>query len=466
MNLNMDIAMPKLHNYFTVKVLDSKTREVIQEARAENVVLDTFYHFLAGRNTFSRIHQSKIYFGDGTGVPAATDTGLFHATTSKDIGNPSPEILSDDLAIIKKHVVFQDTEYIGGVITELGIYLCRALNVYLPLNHAMLQDVNGNAISIGPKTNTQIIEVDVSVYIERTDGMLPFPNALTDIFENTFSVVPNAVTLQPTAVSIGSGGTYDSSNKTYTSGVTRIAAGTGNGRGTQDIRYIERNPLEPILFPNADIFPTFHFSSRTIAVGDGEKLGFNLQSQFFKPGTVVVKVNDVLQVNGIDYELFQGSGCALHDGTPYPYNTEMSADLYNSLESDTPVKENYKGNFALNLQYLLVDFKAIIPVTQLLYTVESNNTHSITWSTDRVNWNTYSGTSGVIVPMIYARYIYIESTSSRRPVTSFYVLGNPNIYFEVPPEEGAVITAEWDTDIPPKNANLAYDTQWSMTSSW
>lgn len=153
-----------IHNRFDIEVLDSDTGEVKQRARAFNVICDGLWTRLlhyTDNGWAPQKYFDYILFGDGSGTPSHLDTELFHRLGSKSATGAEHHIdLARGVAYSQQHITLQPAEYVDDEITEVGIgYSTTAL-----ATHAMLEDMNGNPISI-TKTNTDIINIYATIYL-------------------------------------------------------------------------------------------------------------------------------------------------------------------------------------------------------------------------------------------------------------------------------------------------------------
>ena len=171
-----------IHNRFDIEVIDAKTGEIKQKAKAENVILDNLFN-----SVFAQYRDVQyfgyLFFGSGTGTPQKTDTQLFHHVAALVFDGGGGDYnggewwqyhvewhLDQNYISIKRQVSINETQYVGTNITEVGIG-CGSSATNL-CTHAMLQDMNGNPISI-LKTNTDIITFNATVYIHISQpGML------------------------------------------------------------------------------------------------------------------------------------------------------------------------------------------------------------------------------------------------------------------------------------------------------
>ena len=66
-------SIARIHNIFRIVSRDAKTEEILEEFKAENIVLDRIYTRLLNYGTYF----VNIVYGKGSGVPVATDPELF-----------------------------------------------------------------------------------------------------------------------------------------------------------------------------------------------------------------------------------------------------------------------------------------------------------------------------------------------------------------------------------------------------
>ena len=171
-----------IHNKFEIEVIDANTGEKKASAKAYNCVCNQLWYQLL--NTFKgSVHAggyntkytnyngadnyfNYLHFGEGTGEPAPEDTQLFQFSgyispegygTWKSTFNP---IYGGSYT--RKFILGQD-KAVGIIISEVGIG--KTTDQTSLMTHAMLQDMNGNPITI-EKTDTDIINFYATVYSE------------------------------------------------------------------------------------------------------------------------------------------------------------------------------------------------------------------------------------------------------------------------------------------------------------
>ena len=161
-----------IHNRFDVEVVDVNTGEVKQRVQAFNVICNALWTRLLNTNNGKwapNAYFNYVLYGSGTGTPSATDTTLFAQLGYKSISSSGYYYPVFDVAhgVISRQasVIINSDENVGDTITEVGIgYSSTAV-----VSHAMLQDMNGNPISI-TKTATDVIKIYATIFIHFPAG--------------------------------------------------------------------------------------------------------------------------------------------------------------------------------------------------------------------------------------------------------------------------------------------------------
>lgn len=149
-----------IHNRFDIEVVDAKTGEIKNKAVAYNIICDQLWTKLLSSNP---TYFNYIHYGTGTGTPDASDTQLFGF-----FGYLSAEVekqyldLENGTYFMQKKVQLSETTAIGQTITEIGI--AHSTSATSLCTHAMLQDMNGNTVSI-TKSETDVINIYATVYV-------------------------------------------------------------------------------------------------------------------------------------------------------------------------------------------------------------------------------------------------------------------------------------------------------------
>jgi hypothetical protein len=503
-----------MHNRFEISVIDADTKQELQRAVAENVVVDRIFSLICSNYRSTNYYRYGIQVGSGAGVPATTDVALFNRLASYNLSQ-AQHTIEPDLMTIVGSITIGNTDLVGAIITEVGFALLEIGESFTLFSHAMLKDSEGNPTSIGPKTNTQVITITAIFYVERPSGMVPFPNDFSHWMQPSMSyngwiqvsskngsglydpnfeypVKPILAMWSPGISGKGFGSAGNVGNidlgswnaqKIYDYGTNT----TDNPFKTVDILGIMYRVLSPefaIWFPNTDMFPGYTFVERVIGTGDGSKRFFNFDSGYFIEGSEVVKINGQVQTAGVDYIRHQGARQILnYQNYQYPYGTKLSPLAYQTAadkstpvlmgtinaandDSTFPVAQRGWGLSPSAVSYMLVDLQDIKTIGWMHFcTTSSSNISNATlqYSDDGITWSEpilYSGPRLVDALLgISARYIWIGGVG----LYGIYFFGPSNIEFLNPPPLDAEIKASWSTEVPPKNANLFYTMQVSLT---
>lgn len=158
--MNIDLSA-KIHNRFDIEVVDAETGKVKQRAQAFNVVCNSYYSWILGGN-YARM-LNGVQYGSGTGTPSASDVSLFTYSGYKAAESTSLSYSSSDhTARLLITCTLGVSDAVGVTLTEVGL-ANQSGNGNIK-THALLQDMNGNPISI-LKTNTDIINISASVFV-------------------------------------------------------------------------------------------------------------------------------------------------------------------------------------------------------------------------------------------------------------------------------------------------------------
>ena len=149
-----------IHNKFEIEVIDSKTGEVKQSVKCFNTICNNLWKYLSFDKTS---YANYIHFGDGSGNPAPDDTSLFSFIGYKSINSSGYNIDYENGIFSQQYSIqIPENEQVGKYITEVGIGYSTSSDTLC--THAMLQDMNGNPISI-QKTETDVINIYSTVYV-------------------------------------------------------------------------------------------------------------------------------------------------------------------------------------------------------------------------------------------------------------------------------------------------------------
>ena len=164
MNIKQDV---RIHNKFDIEVVDVRTGEVRQRAKAFNVVLDQLFSTHMVRPGMDPNGFKSVALGKGSGTPSASDTALFSAVGSYTTTRSASGIDNDAGYYYAVYKATMTTENGNGyTYTEIGLnYVTGDYGNYRGClaTHAMLVDSEGNPMSI-TKTNTDVIYITATVY--------------------------------------------------------------------------------------------------------------------------------------------------------------------------------------------------------------------------------------------------------------------------------------------------------------
>ncbi len=159
-----------IHNRFDVEVRDAVTGELKQQARGYNVICDTLWDrlfYIHNGSLRPQNYFSYVVYGSGSGTPSASDTALFSQLGYRYCENNTTLADAQERGIFWRQgvVTLQAADNVGDTITEVGI----AYDQTHIVTHAMLEDMNGNPISIA-KTDTDVILIYATVYVHFPPG--------------------------------------------------------------------------------------------------------------------------------------------------------------------------------------------------------------------------------------------------------------------------------------------------------
>lgn len=148
-----------IHNRFDIEVIDAKTGIVKNKAVGYNTICKNLWSRLASLSGYF----SYIFYGTGTGTPSPEDTALFSRLNYKYVSGEGFSFnAATGIFSVKRSIQLSETEHVGSVLTEVGIGYDTGVNALC--THSMLQDMNGNQISI-EKTDTDIINIYATIYV-------------------------------------------------------------------------------------------------------------------------------------------------------------------------------------------------------------------------------------------------------------------------------------------------------------
>jgi len=505
-----------IHNRFDIEVIDARTGDKRQEAKAYNVVCDNMWTELDKSHTTSKYEWfNKITYGRGNGTPSSEDADLFSTIAS---------VLASDLTYgvdyanavcwIRKSIHIDELTSNGETISEIGI---RSTNGVL-CTHAMLQDMNGNHISI-QKSNTDILNIYATVYVHLAPELLDVNNTI----QVDLSLINNGLSFLRWLAG-------DVSDNYYTSGGLKVFNPLKGRLHCTDQKNSPRPPFDYVVGT-----PVYDAGSRTYTLtgrcpydqnNDFKGLGWwsvlssdwsgTYSYEYENPQLAIKAAPPVFGGSKIvGEEVGTGDGLTTHFATKfdYPENAKVYVDgvLRNDVTVDkAPLYNTHMGQYfeygtvkdgvlypKFNAKYVgyyaLGDFDAI-GFSRLEHGILYNPNYmhgissfyadvyssyyygctGIAVSDDLINWDyilgdgsSEIGNATVVVPEEhrYKKYWKVEVSRLRTendicPCIKNLVaadLTGSNIHFGTPPAEGAVITIDYDTQVIAKDINHVFD---------
>lgn len=292
-----------IHNRFDIHVDNIETGEH-KEFTSYNIVLNSMY----GRICNLIEYFKAIAFGSGTGTLDPSRTTLFSYLGIR-IATNVELIKAAPVSSWKRKIVLNPEEFVGSVITEVGIASTESSNALV--THSLLKDSEGNPISI-TKTATDVVTIYATVFVTLSESdptlkwiELPNNNALinflignTAIPGVTYGTIYDAfVGGYALANGAAVSWTPDIPNKKLKSNLTRIPTTQGNG-------YVAKAFGATNIFmkkiPSAGLFEGQPLVDVPIGTGDGVKTKFTLPSTDVIDNTIVVKNNSNVVAHAIE----------------------------------------------------------------------------------------------------------------------------------------------------------------------
>jgi len=433
--MKVNLPKPKIHNRFDIIVKDSKTGKV-DEIKAYNTtlpqqVIDYLTREVSSlNNDFDGIGYIDI--GRGVGTTSPTDIALFDQIARVSCSREEYQI-SREFSSATYKAILSESSYIGETITELGLTARLEYDsdnyAYYLLSHALLKDSEGNPISIGPKTDTQTIEIYATAYVEIPEpvgdinfiynnqnrynkGLLigyEYGAFVDHYYFETYPDVGVQAVFHPAKKYKKT--THSMVGNVSTFVADRLLSTEGN---EHDICEIELSGYGKIRFPNTSLFPAMSFTDENIGVGDGNNTGFDLLTNYWVEDTVNVKVDGVLQSEGSDYNLNKQTGIPLNY-TGYISGVEYIPEAFkNSLDGNNFEVEidGYVGYYTIPTDTIVYfDMKRNIIADKLELRTNDNLQIKVDISEDAINWTNIKAFEWV--PETAPTYVNIPETSFR-----------------------------------------------------
>ena len=489
-----------IHNRFDIEVVDVETGEVKQKAQAFNVVCN---------NYFSRILTSGyaiadvIVVGSGSGTPSAADTWLFNyvgSASADSTYSPFDRLDSSEAydGIWKRQIkrTIPNTQFVGTTITEVG--LAYGTSSGQLVTHAMLQDMNGNPISIA-HTSTDIISVyctiylhyeeqdeDIHLYVGRTtryygdsspqqaivNRALLFPMSTTTHSSDYPRWFLEWGFLQPLVNSSqersSSSATITVSNSSLVATFPQIPISNGNIYGIGIVAVVQVSSAYgavPIITIDAgkSVYAPTLIQNESVGLGDGATTRF--KTKFAYPRNAVVKINGLVQNNGVTVRetppnISWDTGYINEDTTGYRGVWWHWVRVYN----EKPTLQN----FLTSSPYYAFRKGTTIEMANPEIGVRNFQVASgaVQGSNDGTNWVDIETINSNTQQMNQngAHYRYYRNVGES-DISFIYpnAYDGYNIIFDNPPAQGDVITIDYTTDYIPKDSDHVLDVTLTFT---
>lgn len=481
-----------IHNRFDIEVINAKTGEIRQRAQAENIICNNLYTRLCNSNASSQyLYFYCIYWGSGTGTPAATDTNLFHQEGRISISNVGSATYSTDyvarVASCTRMIQLDEQTSVGVEISEVGIG-CELSSGGL-CTHAMLEDMNGNPITI-EKTNVDIINIYATVYFHwsaSSDGSMQwnsnaFRRWMFGIEKANFvAYVRPSKELYPFYHAGNFTNDYfrdknDLKGLTFTGNAAEkkfeltcarypVADMNIGGLGMFFFGY---NDNMNFMLPVEDFYPGDDITNEAVGTGDGETTRFTLDFDF--PENISVYVNGTKRTSGVSFrricipptdDEYQAGGQPqlyirrLRAGST-PSHKEMIMYQMPSHNCNEGSSTNRIHFFPIGAGWIIENTANIIGFAS----IKNDSTGKIYGSNDLTNWVLLADANAGTVELTGAEqtYRYYKNDGSAEARLYWNDMDDgAAIIFDTAPAVGDVITANYHTPYVAKDADHVFD---------
>lgn len=477
-----------IHNRFDIEVVDVKTGKIKQKAQAFNVVCNRFFYDI--------LHNIAVYnvaFGSGSGTPARTDTTLFSfvGVTNRtstygysDIVNDSRQWEGIFFRQIKSAIPYN--EHVGATITEVGLCEGETSSNHQLVTHAMLQDMNGNAISI-VHTDTDLINVYCTVYLHTgssdnailfhsnfistgyassaydwVDRMLLFSSQdFNDAAKGQITVgKENSIRVATYAKQITK--QIDDANNKVTLALGRFETSEANVEGGfkiigKSIRYAsygDHNLSDMLVIFDTG---TYTVSNESVGIGDGSTVKFKTKTDM--PTNAVVKVNGVV-ANGVTVRKLPAVNLNNNTNARWYLKERKKGDI---------ISNRVSNNQSIALRGGMMVENTFYPNLSMGPVYNPPSGVNVLGSNDGENWNVCTLS---LVAQYYSYYIvneiykYYTTSGANITIDTTYTADfydGYNIIFDTPPAQGDVITIDYTTDYIPKDSDHVLDVELTFT---
>ena len=525
--MNIDSKI-KFKNNYRLQHIDTITGETLHDLEFHNVVLDQIIDtVIQTPGNYPTSNFFNIAIGDGSGIPSASDTQLFHeikrfSVSTKECSKKDNNTLSFSVSVT---IPANASEVYD--ISEVGVCFYPDTLV----THALILDSEGNPITVKKKDTDKII-LNCELYITfesegienfNVDGFIPGSLSLGTLgIQYLFGAATSLEAQRVSNFTEGGGSemVYRSCPSTYNlpspswvkdKDARTLTVNFGPSRLSEFpmptyIRGITFGRLGTIKLPNEAIFPRYKVSNITVGIGDGETTKFKCPLNYFIQESETIRVGADEKIRNTDYtidneanqdeliELSAGNEAIISGGS---YNGDPRClPLFRKPFEKINIRTS-GGSFGLNgfndSNPLYLDFKEPVKLNTLRVPSSSGGTFTLFGrDTEEEDWTLI----GQLTPnkennhynfdLCYYRYIKLTSTTTTPSVygpsssgsgytdryttieeckKNCFFIGyvGDGIEFTTPPPEGAVITMDAYTDLPFVSPNNVLDLSATLT---
>lgn len=507
-----------IHNRFDIEVVDVTTGKVKQRAQAFNVVCNSFLSAIVNFRT-----ANSIQIGSGSGTPAATDTALFHYEGyASDASTYSPyDTINRDRQFegiwtrqIKRTI--PNTSYAGKTFTEIG--LATSTSGSNIVTHAMLQDMNGNPISIA-HTSTDIITVYCTIYLHyegQESGIQIYccdnncygdSSANVDVSYKNWMLAYFMLSSQgnnsanagycredfysPTSWSTSGESSWVSRSRTIThtespytmtltfpqvpisegniNGIKMLAIGLYRSNQYWGSSYAVDAYPSVLVTGGTQALPANTITGESVGIGDGTTTRFKTKTSF--PRNATVYVNGIAQNSGVTIKELPSysvaAGAVGMTNGPFILSRRYPENL--KLLKPT-ARYGSQGDSGYSSWYFWFRPGEVIRVVNSDSGIYSfyywqSGTHIIEGSNDGITWTTLAdlGAENTQMAQSGAHYKYYRNSGTSGCRIKVNAYDGNNIEFATAPAEGDVITIDYTTDCIPKDTDHVLDVTLTFT---
>ena len=492
-----------IHNRFDIEVIDARTGEKKQEAKAYNTILNRLW---SAMGSYSQCWFQYLFYGSGSGTPSASDSTLFHHVAAVQFNGTNGETgctysydRLNGIISCRRSIQLSESTAVGVELTEVGIgYGSSSDNL---CTHAMLQDMNGNPISI-LKTNTDIINIYATVYIHHSqigriglegldrmryfffgtnkqNGAEYFKNALGALFvsaskesgpfKSEYAKYLTWNSYDASAVTAS----WDSSTKKFTVKIKRMAVGDLNcgGIGSLWLGSSSAGSGQGIGFAFfvEDFYSGDNIVGEAVGTGDGTTKRFALDFDF--PENASIYVDGVRQTSGVTVRRVPCNSVG-NVNVYMPYLYPESTDSRNIVKIVDAYSKGGGSAYAADLTKVAMSKNAIIrnKLNNIGFAAVTGDNMSgsqampVYGSNDLSTWNLIGtiSTNTIALDDVTGFYKYYKTgdSGSVAPVCKFTLNGSEDwkaVVFDEAPADGAVITADYHTPYIAKDSDHVFD---------